>query len=233
MEKAFFNWSGGKDSALALYKTMLSNEYSIHCMLTNINRVHDRVSMHGVRRSLMEAQAASIGLPLVTVDLPKEPSMQEYEMLMLDKVNALKASGCSKAIFGDIFLEDLKIYREQKLKEAGIQCVFPLWKIDTTELIKEFINAGFKAIVVCVNEQHLDKSFCGRMIDISFVDDLPSTVDVCGENGEFHSFVFEGPIFQQPVQFKKGDIVYKTYKAPRPDNASAQNKYGFWFCDLK
>ena len=233
MEKAFFNWSGGKDSALALYKTMLSNEYSIHCMLTNINRVHDRVSMHGVRRSLMEAQAASIGLPLVTVDLPKEPSMQEYEMLMLDKVNALKASGCSKAIFGDIFLEDLKIYREQKLKEAGIQCVFPLWKIDTTELIKEFINAGFKAIVVCVNEQHLDKSFCGRMIDTSFVDDLPSTVDVCGENGEFHSFVFDGPIFQQPVQFKKGDIVYKTYKAPRPDNASAQNKYGFWFCDLK
>src|SRR6516225_3233573 len=115
MEKAFFNWSGGKDSALALYKTMLSNEYSIHCMLTNINRAHDRVSMHGVRRSLMEAQAASIGLPLVTVDLPEEPSMQEYETMMLNKINAFKASGYNKAIFGDIFLEDLKRYREQKL----------------------------------------------------------------------------------------------------------------------
>ncbi len=232
-ENAFFNWSGGKDSALALYKAMLSNKYNIQCLLTNINCVHDRVSMHGVRRSLMAAQTASIGLSLVTVELPEEPSMQEYERMMLEKVNALKAFGCSKAIFGDIFLEDLKIYREQKLKEAGIECVFPLWKIDTTELIKEFIDAGFKAIVVCVNEQYLDKSFCGRIIDTSFVNDLPSTVDVCGENGEFHSFVFDGPIFKQPVQFKKGDVVYKKYKAPKPDdNNDHSADYGFYFCDL-
>ncbi len=194
-EKAFFNWSGGKDSALALHKTMLSDKYNIQCLLTNINCVHDRVSMHGVRRNLMAAQTASIGLPLVTVDLPEEPSMQEYEMMMLEKVNALKTSGCTKAIFGDIFLENLKNYREQKLKEAGIDCIFPLWKIDTTELIKEFIDAGFKAIIVCVNEQYLDKSFCGRIIDASFINDLPLTVDVCGENGEFHSFVFDGPVF--------------------------------------
>ncbi len=233
-EKAFFNWSGGKDSALALYKAMHSNEYSIQCLLTNINRVHNRVSMHGVRRSLMEAQAASIGLPLVSVDLPEEPSMQEYEMMMLDKVNSLKASGCSKAIFGDIFLEDLKNYREQKLQEAGIECVFPLWKIDTTELIKEFIDTGFKAIIVCVNEQYLDKSFCGRIIDESFINDLPSTVDVCGENGEFHSFVFDGPVFKQPIQFNKGDIVYKKYKAPKPadDSNDRTADYGFYFCDL-
>jgi uncharacterized protein (TIGR00290 family) len=234
VEKAFFNWSGGKDSALALYKAMHSNEYTIECLLTNINRVHDRVSMHGVRRSLMEAQAASIGLPLLTVELPEEPSMQEYEMMMLDKVNALKTSGCSKAIFGDIFLEDLKIYREQKLKQAGIECVFPLWKIDTTELMTEFIDAGFKAIVVCVNEQYLDRSFCGRIIDASFVNDLPNNVDVCGENGEFHSFVFEGPIFKQPIQFTKGDIVYKTYKAPKAADDSNDHPaaFGFYFCDL-
>ena len=124
----------------------------------------------------MEAQAASIGIPLQTIELPEEPSMQEYETTMLNKVNALKASGCTKAIFGDIFLEDLKIYREQKLKEAGIECVFPLWKIDTTELIKEFIGLGFKAIIVCVNEQYLDKSFCGRIIDESFIKDLPTTL---------------------------------------------------------
>ena len=155
-------------------------------------------------------------------------------MMMLDKVNTLKAAGCSKAIFGDIFLEDLKIYREQKLKEAGIECIFPLWQIDTNELIKEFIDAGFKAVVVCVNEQYLDESFCGRMIDKSFVNDLPSTVDVCGENGEFHSFVFDGPVFNQPIQFTKGDVVYKKYKAPKPadDNNDHPADYGFYFCDL-
>ena len=232
-EKAFFNWSGGKDSALALYKAMHSNEYTIQCLLTNINRVHDRVSMHGVRRILMEAQAALIGLPLVTLDLPEEPSMQEYEMMLMDKVNELKASGCSKAMFGDIFLEDLKNYRMQKLKEAGVECVFPLWQIDTTALIKEFIDAGFKAIIVCVNEQYLDKSFCGRIIDASFINDLPSTVDICGENGEFHSFVFDGPVFKQPIQFNKGNIVYKKYKAPKAaDDNDHSADYGFYFCDL-
>lgn len=232
-DQAFFNWSGGKDSALALYKAMCSDDYNIQCLLTNINSVHDRVSMHGVRRSLMEAQAASIGLPLVTVELPEQPSMQDYETIMLNKINTLKNAGCSKAIFGDIFLEDLKTYREQKLCEAGIECVFPLWKIDTTTLIKEFINAGFKAITVCVNEQYLDKSFCGRLIDNSFINDLPSNVDVCGENGEFHSFVFSGPIFKQPVQFRKAGIVYKQYKAPKLDDVNTQKKYGFWFCDLE
>jgi uncharacterized protein (TIGR00290 family) len=233
-QKAFFNWSGGKDSALGLYKAMLSNEYNIQCLLTNINSVHDRVSMHGVRRSLMEAQAASAGLPLITVDLPEEPSMEEYETMMLNKVNTLKASGCSKAIFGDIFLEDLKNYREEKLKEAGIECVFPLWKIDTTKLINEFMDAGFKAIIVCVNEQYLNKDFCGRIIDTSFINDLPSNVDVCGENGEFHSFVFDGPLFKQPIQFKRGDIVYKKYKEPKPaaDSDDHSAEYGFYFCDL-
>ena len=231
-EQAFFNWSGGKDSALALYKVKHSNQYNIQCLLTNINSVYDRVSMHGVRRSLMEAQVASIGLPLVTAELPEEPSMHDYETIMANKLNTLKASGCSKAIFGDIFLEDLKIYREQKLKEVGIECVFPLWKMDTTILIKEFINLGFKAVIVCVNETYLDKSFCGRLIDASFVNDLPSNVDVCGENGEFHSFVFDGPIFKKPVQFKKGEVVYKQYEAPETNETNAQTKYGFWFCDL-
>ena len=205
--QAFFNWSGGKDSALALYKTMLSTEYNIQCLLTNINSVHNRVSMHGVKRSLTEAQAASINLPLLTVELPEEPSMQDYEAIMLNKINALKAAGCRQAVFGDIFLEDLKNYREQKLKEAGIECVFPLWKMDTVELIKEFISLGFKAIVVCVNEQYLDKGFCGRLIDASFVNDLPSNVDACGENGEFHTFVSAGPMLHGALKVTVGDIV--------------------------
>ena len=231
---AFFNWSGGKDSALALYKAMCSNEYNIQCLLTNINAVHDRVSMHGVRRNLMEAQAAAIGLSLITVELPEEPSMVEYETIMLNQIKTLKAAGYSKAIFGDIFLEDLKNYREQKLQEAGIECVFPLWKIDTTALIKEFISSGFKAVTVCVNEQYLDKSFCGRIIDESFINDLPSNADVCGENGEFHSFVFDGPLFKQPVHFIKGEIVYREYASPKSSNGSSatSDHYGFYFCDL-
>jgi uncharacterized protein (TIGR00290 family) len=230
-EQAFFNWSGGKDSALALYKAILSNKYDIQCLLTNINIIQNRVSMHGVRQSLMEVQAAAIGFPLNVVELPEEPSMQEYEDMMLLKIKELKSAGYTKAIFGDIFLEDLKNYREQKLQETGIECVFPLWKIDTTALMKEFISLGFKAITVCVNEQYLDKSFCGRIIDESFISDLPSNVDVCGENGEFHSFVFDGSIFKQPVNFKKGEIVCKQYKAPKNDG-NLQDKYSFWFCDL-
>jgi uncharacterized protein (TIGR00290 family) len=229
-ENAFMNWSGGKDSALCLYKALQSNQYNIECLLTNVNASHNRISMHGVRRSLLEAQAASIGIPLQTIELPEQPTMEEYEKMMMKKLHQLKSSGNNTAIFGDIFLEDLKQYREQKLKQLNIDCIFPLWKMDTTELIKEFIASGFKAIVVCVNEKDLDKSFCGRIIDESFINDLPSNVDVCGENGEFHSFVFDGPIFKQPVRFSTGEIVYKLYDAPKQDDLP--DKYGFYFCDL-
>lgn len=235
-ENAFFNWSGGKDSALALYKMMQLKNFNIKYLLTNINAAHNRVSMHGVRRSLLKAQAASIGITLQTIELPEQPTMIEYEQTMMKKVQQLKSAGCATAIFGDIFLEDLKIYREQKLKEAGVECLFPLWKIDTTELINEFISSGFKAIVVCVNENYLDKGFCGRLINESFIDDLPANVDVCGENGEFHSFVFDGPIFKKPINFNKGEIVYKEYEAPKnAGNNHLKNtgaKYGFYFCDL-
>ena len=229
-ENAFMNWSGGKDSALCLYKVLQSKQYHIQCLLTNVNASHHRVSMHGVRRSLLEMQAASIGIPLQTIELPEQPSMKEYEEMMTKKLNELKSSGFTKAIFGDIFLEDLKNYREQKLKQLNIDCIFPLWKIDTTELLKQFIALGFKAIIVCVNEKDLDKTFCGRLIDDSFISDLPVNVDACGENGEFHSFVFDGPIFKQPVKFSKGEIVYKLYDAPKQNNVSS--KYGFYFCDL-
>ncbi|MEP6681927.1 MAG: diphthine--ammonia ligase [Parafilimonas sp.] len=233
-ENAFFNWSGGKDSALALYKVLQSKKYYVQNLLTNVNAVHDRISMHGVRRSLLEAQAASIGIPLQTIELPEQPTMIEYEQNMMHKIEALKSEGCTTAIFGDIFLEDLKLYREHKLEQANIECIFPLWKMNTTELMKEFIAVGFKAIVVCVNETYLAKSFCGRLIDESFVNDLPKNIDVCGENGEFHSYVFDGPIFKQPIKFYKGEIVYKKYEAPKidDDNNQSNNTYGFYFCDL-
>ena len=207
------NWSGGKDSSLSLYYTR------VDCLLTSVNAAHDRVSMHGVRRSLLEAQARSIGLPLHTIELPEEPGMEEYERVMADKVSWLISEGYTHAVFGDIFLEDLRRYREEKLH--ALQCVFPLWKQDTGKLMRQFLSLGFKAIIVCVNEKHLDKSFCGRIIDESFVNDLPTGVDVCGENGEYHSFVFDGPVFKYPIAFEKGEIVRRTYQ-----------EHGFYFCDL-
>jgi uncharacterized protein (TIGR00290 family) len=235
MTRAYFNWSGGKDSSLALWKIVREKKFRIEYLLTSINSFHNRISMHGVRRELLEAQTAALNIPLTTIELPEQPSMIEYETAMMQKIRWFKGQGIAHSIFGDIFLEDLKKYREEKLATAGIECVFPIWKKDTRELMKEFIFAGFKAIVVCVNEKFLEKKFCGRMIDESFCNDLPADVDVCGENGEFHTFVYDGPIFNNPVTFKKGEVVYKEYLSPKDvdGNAAVSGKnYGFYFCDL-
>ncbi|MEY3376988.1 MAG: hypothetical protein RL463_1298 [Bacteroidota bacterium] len=234
--KAYMNWSGGKDSSLALYKILKSEQFEVTELLTSINEAHDRISMHGVRTDLLRLQAEHIDIPLSTIQLPAQPSMEIYESIMHAKITELKLSGTVDTIFGDIFLEDLRQYREEKLSLMGIRAHFPLWKTDTTMLMQEFISLGFKAIVVCVNGEVLDKSFCGRIIDQSFVNDLPSNVDVCGENGEYHSFVFDGPIFKKPVPFKIGEIVHRSYQNP---NTATNNvchttpeKIGFYFCDL-
>jgi uncharacterized protein (TIGR00290 family) len=237
MIQAYMNWSGGKDSALCLYKALQSKKYFISHLLTSMNATHDRISMHGVRRSLLQAQANATGIPLVTIELPEQPNMSEYESTMMLQIDHLKKQGCREAIFGDIFLEDLKIYREKKLNDSNFDCAFPLWKIDTKELVNEFIALGFKTIIVCINEKYLDKSFCGRIIDESFLKDLPANVDPCGENGEFHSFVYEAPIFSNPILFTKGEIVYKKYAAPTnadvsDHSKSATSEFGFYFCDL-
>ena len=234
MTRAYLNWSGGKDSAMALWKTLADKQIKVDYLLTSINHFHNRVSMHGVRRELLEAQASSLQIPLTTIELTEEPSMMEYETAMMDKVNWFKHQGITASIFGDIFLEDLKNYREEKLAAVGIKCVFPIWKRNTHDLVREFIDAGFNAIVVCVNEQFLDKSFCGRIFNQSFLDDLPGNVDHCGENGEFHTFVFDGPIFDYPIRFITGEIVYKEYQAPEDINSgpTSSKKYGFYFCDL-
>ncbi|MEP7143167.1 MAG: diphthine--ammonia ligase [Ferruginibacter sp.] len=238
MNKAYINWSGGKDSALALYHILEQKKYAVDLLLTSINAVHNRISMHGVRKELLKAQAASLGIPLTTIELPEQPGMIEYEDILNQKVNELKLEGYEYTIFGDIFLEDLRQYREDKLRGVGITALFPLWKIDTRHLVHEFIELGFKTMVVCVNENYLDKRFCGRIIDGQFIKDLPANVDACGENGEFHTFVFDGPIFQTPITFTKGDIVYKEYRAPASTRNNNQQpidsavKYGFWFCDL-
>ncbi len=211
--KAFFNWSGGKDSALALYKAQ-QNGIPVEVLVTSVNSGADRISMHGVRRELLVQQAASIGLPLYTIELPEMPGMQVYEAAVQKMHRQLKSQGFTHGVFGDIFLEDLRKYREDLLAKDGLQCLFPIWKKDSKDVMQQFFESGFKALIVCVNNNCLDQSFCGRMLDESFLHDLPSTVDPCGENGEYHSFVFDGPIFSKPVSYKKSKIVFKEYATP-------------------
>lgn len=236
---AVFNWSGGKDSSLALYKVLQDPKYNVTQLLTSVNTVHNRISMHGVRRNLLEAQAKEIGLPLGILSLPEQPSMDDYNELWATKMEELKAQGNTHSVFGDIFLEDLKNYRDQQLEKAGFEGVYPIWKKDTKELILEFLELGFKTITVCVKSNLLDESFVGRIIDETFIQDLPENVDPCGENGEFHTFVFDGPIFNKPIPFEVGEKVFRAHNAPQKDedtcglaNETDPKKMGFWFCDL-
>jgi len=230
--KAVFNWSSGKDSALALHKTLKEDQFEVATLLTSFNKEFQRISMHGVHVSLLERQAENLGLHLVKMELPKEPSMEEYSKIMSKTMNDIQSLGITHSIFGDIFLEDLRKYREDQLQSIGIKAIFPLWKQNTTELINEFLDLGFKTIITCVNETYLDKSFAGRIIDENFIKDLPANVDPCGENGEFHTFTFDGPIFKNPIEFEIGETVKKSYPKPQSDENDENEKYVFWFCDL-
>jgi uncharacterized protein (TIGR00290 family) len=234
-KKIFLSWSGGKDCCMSLYQARIQN-LPVHTLLTTINQVHDRISMHGVRVSLLDEQSKALGLPLKKILLPENPGMEAYENIMAECCRELKAEGYNGGMFGDIFLEDLKVYREKQMDKVGLPCYFPLWKQDSRRLLQQFIDLGFKAIIVCVNDSFLGKEFCGRMIDHSFLADLPDGVDPCGENGEYHSFVFNGPGFHHPVHFEKGEMVYREYPAPVDvDDAcftEPKPKAGFYFCDL-
>ena len=238
IKKAYLNWSSGKDAAFALYKMQSQKDLKIEKLLTTLNSEVNRVSMHGVRKELLLKQANSIGLPIDIIELEGNVSMQTYNLKMNIAVLKLLEEGFTHSVFGDIFLEDLKKYREEQLARVGIQAVFPLWKQNTHQLISDFIASGFKAITVCVNANVLDRSFCGRIIDQKFVDDLPADVDPCGENGEFHTFVFDGPIFKNPIEFKKGEIVQRSYNSheDEEDNCFSDDvkswDTSFWYCDL-
>ena len=228
VHKAIFNWSGGKDSALALYKVLQAQNYHIACLLTSVSAEYQRISMHGIRRKLLNAQAEAIGIPLEIIEIPESAGMETYDRLMGKKLKELQKANYTHSIFGDIYLEDLRKYREQRLGEIPIKAVFPLWKRDTKELIREFIDLGFKTMVVAADASKLDKDFVGRVIDKDFLKDLPKGVDPCGENGEFHTFVFDGPIFNKPVHFEKGETVLKEYAAAKDAAWSSR----FWYLDL-
>jgi len=228
LKKTYFNWSTGKDSALALHTILNQHQFSIDKLVTTVNESFERVSMHGVPEKLLEKQAESIGIPLRKIYIPRDVSMQQYNEIMLKYTRKLVAEGYEYSVFGDIFLDDLKEYREKQLSEVNLKAVFPLWKRDTKEIMEEFISSGFKAVSVCVNANLLGERFVGREINQDFVNDLPQNVDVCGENGEFHTFVYDGPIFSNPIKFKLGGKVLKSYKTDDKDTWDSR----FWYCDL-
>jgi len=232
-----FNWSGGKDSAFALYHCLKNPELDIRYLVTTINDSANRISMHGVREELLLSQTESIGIPLYQIRLPEMPGMKEYDDTMGKHLQKFKDEGITHSIFGDIFLEDLKKYREDRLAEVGLEAIFPLWKRDTTELINEFLDLGFRTIIVCT--QHDLQAFAGKEITGGLISKFPADIDVCGENGEFHTFVFDGPIFNYPVKFDIGEKVFKEFKAPAkaddtciPGKTVPEEKSGFWYIDL-
>lgn len=234
--KTYFNWSSGKDSALALYHLLKDNRYSVDQLVTTINSHYNRVSMHGLRIELLLEQTKSLNIPASLIELPEMPSMEIYERKMLEMVSKLKDDGFTHSAFGDIFLEDLRIYREKQLAKQNFISVFPIWKKDTNKLLNEFLDLGFKTIIVCANSKYFGEDFVGTIIDENFIDNLPEGVDPCGENGEFHTFCFDGPIFKKPIPFTLGEKVYREYNAPKSDNDSICKtdfeKYGVWYCDL-
>lgn len=239
MPKAIFNWSGGKDSAICLHQILQAKEYDVLGLLTSVNKEYQRIAMHGVRVELLQAQVDAIGLPLHQLVMPEMPTMKTYNDLMQQSLDSLKSQGITHSIFGDIFLEDLRKYREDQLKKVDVKAVFPLWKRSTQELVESFVADGFKAVTVCVNDKYLDESFVGREMDKSFFDSLPDNVDPCGENGEFHSYVYDGPIFKESVKIKKGEVVHKSYqpcqKKEEDDSYKGHDNTvdnGFWYCDL-
>ncbi len=211
------SWSGGKDSCVALRELRRSNVYGVAALITTVTRDYDRISMHGVRRVLLERQAASLGLPLHEVFINKDATNEEYEAKMEEAFSVYRERGISRVAFGDLFLEEIRAYRDQFLARQNMRALYPVWGRDTNEFIREFIGLGFKAVVTCVDGKALDSSFAGRLIDDEFLSALPTHVDPCGENGEFHTFVFDGPIFKEAVRLSVGEKV---------------ERGSFWFCDL-
>jgi uncharacterized protein (TIGR00290 family) len=216
-QKIFLSWSGGKDSALALDRLRKRDDIQIVALLTTITEPYHRISMHGVRKSLLEQQANKLGLPLLKVLIPKDAGEDEYRSLMHQAMLQAKGNGIDGIAFGDIFLEDVREYREERLAEVKMKAFFPLWGGKTAEIASCFAQEGFQAIVTCIDSRCLGKEFAGQLIDHRFLEELPSDVDPCGENGEFHSFVFHGPLFRQEVPFRRGRIILRD---------------SFYFCDL-
>jgi len=215
--KAWLSWSSGKDSAWALRATRLRGDVEIVALLTTVNSTYARVAMHAVRESLLEAQAGAVGLPLVKVPIPSPCPNEFYERAMAGAMERARAEGVTHMVFGDLFLEEIRRYREEKLAACGMTPLFPIWGIDTARLAKEMVEGGLRAYLTCVDPKQLDPKFAGRVFDDRLLAELPAGVDPCGEKGEFHTFAFEGPMFRAPISASVGEIVERD---------------GFYFADV-
>jgi uncharacterized protein (TIGR00290 family) len=215
MNKAVIAWSGGKDSVLALHE--IQSTIQIEALITTVNE-DDRIAMHGINKKLISQQAQAIGYPMIEVRVPQNCSNDQYEFKLAEALQEYRESGVEFVIFGDLFLEDIRAYREKFLKRIGMKGIFPLWKKETKTLAKQFIDSGFRAIIICVDTQTLSEEFAGRDFDYELLNSFPPNVDPCGENGEFHTFVYDGPIFNQPLRIEKGQKYLQ------------QNR--FYYCDL-
>ncbi len=212
------SWSGGKDSALALHTLRAGRAPYPEALITTVTADYGRISMHGVRRELLVAQARAVGLPLVEVEIPAACSNDVYEQRMGQALAEAPLRTADAVAFGDLFLADIRAYREERLARVGKRALFPLWGRDTAALARRFIADGFEAVLVCVDPTKLDGAFAGRRFDAALLDELPPEVDPCGENGEFHTFVFAGPVFSAPIACRVGPVV---------------DRDGFVFCDLR
>lgn len=226
MKKVFINWSGGKDCTMALHKILYETDLKPEFLFTTISKEHQRVSMHGVRKELITRQAFSLDIHSRKMYLPDSNSHGLYEKLMKHEMLLMKERGIGISVFGDIFLEDLRNYREENLKEVGMKAMFPLWKRDTKELIREFLDLGYKAVIVSIDKRKLNEDFLGKELSHGLINEFPKDVDVCGENGEFHTFVYDGPLFNSPVKFEIGEKITRSY---------THNKevFEYGFIDLK
>ncbi len=212
-----FSWSAGKDSAFGLWTLLRDPAYEVRALLTTVTEGYDRVSMSGVREELLDRQAGVLGLPVVKVKIPPACVNEVYEQRMAGALAAEALRGIDLVAFSDLFLEDIRTYREERLAQAGKRGVFPLWGRDTSELARDMVASGFRSILVCVDPRALDPAFAGRDFDGGFLADLPAGVDPCGENGEFHTFVWDAPMYREPIRCRTGEVVTRD---------------GFVFCDV-
>jgi len=217
IESILLSWSGGKDSCMALAEISENRAQPVAGLLSTVTEGFERVSMHGVRVALLEQQAAALALPLRLVYIPQDATNEMYESRMAEALGGFQRQGISEVAFGDLFLEDIREYRERWLSRIGIRAIFPLWQRDTAQLAQSFIDQQFQAVITCVDARVLDRSFAGRLYDRRLLRDLPAGVDPCGENGEFHTFVFAGPNFHRQIRLRPGEIVLRD---------------SWYFCDL-
>jgi uncharacterized protein (TIGR00290 family) len=216
--RALVSWSGGKDSSLALHRVLEERSARVDGLLTTVTDEFERISMHGVRTSLLETQARALGLPLRVARIPRACTNDVYETVSREALARYAAEGGEGVVFGDLFLADVRAYRERLLAPLPLTPSFPLWGEDTRALARRFVALGFRAVLVCVDPKQIDPAFCGRDYDDRLLDELPPSADPCGENGEFHTFVYDGPIFREAVPIARGGVVTRD---------------GFVFCDLE